>query len=161
MLLVVFPQVGLGDVHAVPDFLPDDALRKHLALQLVAVILVAHAGLFLDVRLELVGIGDLGAHLNVGELARHLGIDVDVQILGLLHQQKLVDLVAQRVGRVVPDFFLQLLAVQPFAAETALQIALLRFELSPRDDVAIDFGGNLLDDTDVRRDRHGQSRCDE
>ena len=70
-----------------------------------------------------------------------------------MDEQKLVDLVAQRIGCVVFDFFLQLLAAQSLAAETALEIALLRFELSPRNDVAIYFGGNLLDYTDVRCDR--------
>ena len=39
-------------------------------------------------------------HLDFGEAARDFGIDVDVQVLALLHQQELIDLVAQRVGGV-------------------------------------------------------------
>ena len=47
--------------------------------------------------LELVLVRDLGLPLDLGELLGDIAIHVDLELLGLLHQQQVVDAVAQDV----------------------------------------------------------------
>ena len=58
-------------------------------------------GVVADELLELVGIGDLLLHLDFGQAAGYVGIDIDVEILGFLHQQQGVDLVHQQAGSIL------------------------------------------------------------
>ena len=56
-------------------------------------------------------------------LAGDVRIDVDVQVLGFLHQQKLIDLVSQRIRRVFLHRFLQIFGPgQTFRAQFLFQI---------------------------------------
>src|ERR1051326_536617 len=107
---------------------------------------------------SLVGIRQLVLHLDLGQPPRDLGIDVDVQVLTLLHQQELIDFVAQGVGRVVLDSLLQPNPGQPLAARVGFGIGPLLFELSAGDDVAIHLGRDFLDDLDRRIVSRGADR---
>ncbi len=98
MLFVVLLHLGFGNGDVAHDFLADDPLRQHLVLHLQLEVFERHAGLFADEVLELVGVGDLLLHLDFGEAAGDFGIDVDVEILALLDEKKLIDLVAEGVG---------------------------------------------------------------
>ena len=86
MLVVELLRLGFRHRNCARYFLADDALGRHLVLHLELEILVAHAGVFADEGLKLIGIGDLLLHLDFGQTARHIRVHGDVEVLALLHQ---------------------------------------------------------------------------
>ena len=83
--------------HLFGDFLANHALREKPVLHLLFEVFVRHAALFLDVRLELFWVGNLGIGLDRAHLLADFAVDIDVEILGLLGQNQLVDAIAQQV----------------------------------------------------------------
>ena len=149
MLFVVLLHLGFGHDHVAHDFLPDDPLGQHLVLHLQLEVFVGHSGVFADEGLELVGIGDLLLHLDFGEAAGDVRIHGDVEVLALLHEQELIDLVAERVGVVFVDGLLKARPAQTLALGLGFDLEPLPGKFAASDDVAVDFGGDLFDDFDV------------
>ena len=149
VLFVVLLHLGFGHDHVAHDFLADDALGQHLVLHLQLEVFVSHAGVFADEGLKLVGVGDLLLHLDFGEAAGYFRIHVDVEVLALLHEQKCIDLVAQRVGGVFVDRLLKAGAGETLPLGLGFDIEPLPGKFAAGDDVAVDFGGDLFDDFDV------------
>ena len=53
--------------------------------------------MFLDVLLELFRVGNLGIGLDGGQLLVDFAVDIDVEILGFLGQEQLIDAIPQQV----------------------------------------------------------------
>jgi hypothetical protein len=87
--------------------------------------------------------------LEVGKFLRHLAVDVDIQILALLHEQQLIDAVAQHVLRAFAHGLLELLAARPAPAQLGFDQAAPAFELARRDDLVVYFRHDHFDDPHV------------
>ena len=83
--------------HLFGDFLANHALREEAVLHLLLEVFIRHAALFLDIVLELFGVGNLGIGLDGGHLLADFAVDIDIEVLGLLGQDQLIDAVAQQV----------------------------------------------------------------
>ena len=111
VLFVIFLDFRPGHGNLRTHFLSNHALGHDLIPDLRPDILERHAvRLFAQPFVKLVGIGDLALQLDLGEAFGDLGIHADVEILAALHQQQLVDLIAQRVFFLVLQRFIQLSA---------------------------------------------------
>jgi len=97
-------------------------------------------------------------HLHGGQALADFGVHVDVQVLGFLHQQELVDLVAQGVRGFFVESLGQLGARQALLAKLHLDLRAGTRQFAPRDDVVIYFGDNFFDDVHVGRRGH-RDRC--
>src|SRR4029077_16052602 len=113
---------------------------------------------FADVLVKLIGVGYFALNLDLCEALGDFSIHVDVQIFAMLDQEQGVDLVAQTVSSLLFDHLLQFGSADPFLAKLRLQFLPRSFELTPGDDVAIDFGRNLLDHPDIRRQTNTYKR---
>ena len=108
--------------------------------------------------MKLVGIGNLALRLDLRQTARHIGVDLDVQVLAPLHQEELVDLIAQRILVLVTHDLSQLGAGQALTLCLFHQARPGLLHLPARDDISIDLGNNLLNDAHVGRLGQGSNR---
>ena len=151
VVVVVLLRFGFRHGDVARDLLADDALGEHLVLHLELKILVAHARVFADEGLKLIGVGDLLLHLDFGKPARDFGVDIDVEVLALLHEEQGVDLFAQRVSGVFVHRLLEAGSTEPLALGLGLDLDSFPGKFAAGDDVAVDFGGDLFDHLDVVR----------
>ena len=144
MLVVVLFQLLVLHRHLFGDFLANHALRQEAVFHLLLEVFIRHAALFLDVLLELLGVGDLGIGLNGGHLLGDVAVDVDVEILGLLGQDQLIDAVAQQVLLALGQLLFQFVADDAVGAQRLDELAAGAIEIAPGDDVAVALGDDLF-----------------
>jgi hypothetical protein len=87
-----------------------------------------------------------------------VGIDIDGEILGFLDQEELIDLVAQGIGRVFADGFLEFDSGETFGAEALFDLLARLFQFAAGNNVAVHFGGNFFHDPDIGSDGGRQRR---
>jgi hypothetical protein len=105
--------------------------------------------------MKAVGIADLALHLQFGDAPGDFGIHADVEILGLLHQQELVDLIAQGVGGFLFHRLLQFETGKAILTQLRLDTEPSLLEFAAGDNVVVHFGDDLFDDADIRGRGYG------
>ncbi len=142
MVLVVFARVLFGDHYVRTDFGVYQLVRQILVGGVLLEILKGHAGLA-NPFVKLVGIGQAALQLKLRHTAGDLGLYFDVELLGLLHQQPLVDHNFEHVLGLLGDGGIEggaakvLLLLNPLT-DGALALA----EITLQDDVAVYFDGD-------------------
>ena len=146
-----------------PTSWPITRCARHCLFMRSLEVLERHAVLLLDQSLELVGVGDLGAHLHVAPIrAFTSGSTLMLRSLALLHQQQLVDLVAQGVRRALLHGLRQLRARQSLGPQLYCSSSLrCLLQFAAGDDVAVHLGGDLLHHAHIRSDGDRKGRRDE
>ena len=109
------------------------------------------AELLLQPFVELLRIGDLAVRLNLRHMAVQVGVDVDVQFLGFLHQQQLVDLIAQRIRGLLIDSVIERLARQGLLLDQFFSDHVAPLcKLAAGNDLAVHFCHDLFHQVDLR-----------
>ncbi len=148
--VVIFLLLGRGDHNVAIDLFADHALNQDLVLIGIFQIFETVSALFADPFVEFLGIGNAALPLNLGDAARNVGFDVDVQFGGLRNQQQLIDLIAQCVGGSFINGVLQRLTDQALLFQLSLNSSALFFQFAAGNDFAIHLRDNLFHDTDLR-----------
>ena len=161
MILVVLPHRFIGDEDLPANLFGDHPLRQERVPQLLLVLFERHAVLLADPIAELIRVADSGLHLQPGDFPCGVRIHADVEVLGPLDQQKLVDLVAQRVGHLLVEGLSQLSRTGALLPELVGRFHAKLVQVALGDDVAVHFGGDFLHYPDVRYVRRGghRNRC--
>ena len=149
MLFVVLLHLPLGDRHVPVDFFAHHTPRKQAVLVLQLQIFNAFARLLADPGVELVRFGLATGTLHICNPAVHVGIDIDVHVLALLHQQQLIDLVTEGVGRDSGDRLVERSPCQALLGGFGLDESLRRSQFSASDDLAVDLGDDFFNHLNV------------
>ena len=155
VLFIVFLHFRLGNVDLLAHLFADHALGQKLVLHLLFEIFKWHAHLLADEIVEFIRVADLALHLHGCQALGDLAIHVDIEVLGFLDQQELIDLVAQGVGGFLLESLLQLGAVETLLAKLSVDLLAGPRQLAARNDVVIHFGDNLFDGVNVGGRSHG------
>ena len=144
VLVVILLDVLVLHLHLLADFLANHALRQEAVLHLLLEVFKGHAALFLDIGLELIWIGDLGIGLDGAQLLAHFVVDVDIEVLGLLRQNQLIDAIAQQVFLPLGELLLQRRSGNTGGAHGFDEFPAAAFKITSRDNVAVAFGDDLF-----------------
>ena len=146
MLVIVLLHIRFRNAHVAINFLANHALREQLVLERQLEIFKAFTRLLANPVMELIRVRQTTGFLNVGHAPVHISVHVDGKILPLLHQQQLVDLIAQGVrSRFIHGDF-QRRPRGPLLLKLRLDDASLLLQFPPCDDLAVHFGDNLFHD---------------
>ena len=117
VLVVIFFQVLVLDDDVLADFLANHALAQHLVLHVVLEILERHAAVCSFTQSwNLSGSAIPDCFWTSAIRLASVAVDFDIEILGLLHQQQIVDAVAQQVFRFFGHFLVESSSGQALAA---------------------------------------------
>ena len=151
MLIVISLHFILRDLHFGADFAPDDFLGDDLVAQVLLEVFKAHA-LFLRGFFHFFDALQVHLLADFIQLLDDLGIAGNAHVFALLHQQVLVDQIAQHVLLVFGESGVSLRA--KFLLQLVQQLVAAALEFRAGDDVAVDAGDDLLNDRIGRqRDR--------
>ncbi len=144
VLVVIFLDFVVLHRHLLGNFLADHALSQGASFHFLPEVFKRHAALFLDILLELFRIGNLAIALDRGHLFADVAVHVNIEVLGFLRQEQLIDTIPKHVFLAFGELLLQFGADRATGAQGFDELLAAACEIAPRDDIAVAFGDDLL-----------------
>ncbi len=150
MFIVIFLDVFAADIHARAGILANHFLREQVVAD-AALVFIPGKSLPLHGLLQILHAGEVVLLAHLIELLDYVRLDADAHILAALHQQLLIDLIAQQI--LLPLGVHRFLAIgsagRTVVVDFLVELRLGFFVIRERDDLVVHARDDLFDHLSV------------